>query len=118
MHGRYLLWLLIAASALQLACGGGAAMPKSAPAPSTAAQLSVTPSNFSFGTVLVGKSKSLNAIWRAVSKIEFLAAAWHLLHRCQRPIWRHVLLCRDRGGSGLGREPAFQPDVGHNSLTC
>src|SRR5207253_2527118 len=42
---------------------------------------------------------------------------WHLLHGCQRPIWRHVLLCRDRGGSGLGRKSTLQPDLGHNSLT-
>src|SRR5438046_1702656 len=41
MHWRYFLWLLIAASALQLACGGGAATPKNAPASSTAGQLSV-----------------------------------------------------------------------------
>jgi hypothetical protein len=34
----------------------------------------------------------------------------------QRPIWRHVLLCRDRSGSGLGRKPALQPDLSHNSL--
>src|SRR5437667_4256511 len=68
MHRRYLLlWLLIATSALQLACGGGAAMPKSTPASSTAGQVSVTPSNFSFGTVLVGNSKALNGMLSATN---------------------------------------------------
>src|SRR5438046_10664227 len=76
MHGRYVLWLLIAASALQLACGGGAAMPKSAPASSTAAQLSVTPSNFSFGTVLVGKRKSLPGVLSATNADVTVCAAW------------------------------------------
>ena len=78
MHGRYLLWLLIAASALQLACGGGAATPKSAPASSTAGQLSVTPSNFSFGTVLVGNSKSLNGMLSATnSDVTVSSASWN-----------------------------------------
>ncbi len=67
MHGRYLLWLLIAASALQLACGGGAAMPKSTPTSGSAGQLSVNPSNFSFGNVLVGDSKSLNGVLSATN---------------------------------------------------
>ena len=78
MHGRYLLWLLIAVSALQLACGGGAAMPKTAPASSTAGQLSVTPSNFSFGAVLVGKSKSLNGVLSATnSDVTVSSASWN-----------------------------------------
>ena len=78
MHRRYLLWLLIAASALQLACGGGAAMPKSTPASNTAGQLSVTPSNFSFGTVLVGDSKSLNGMLSATnSDVTVSSASWN-----------------------------------------
>jgi len=78
MHRRYLLWLLIAASALQLACGGGAAMPKSTPASNTAGQLNVTPSNFSFGTVLVGDSKSLNGILSAAnSDVTVSSASWN-----------------------------------------
>jgi len=80
MHGRYLLWLLIAASALQLACGGGAAMPKSTPTPTSgsAGQLSVTPSNFSFGTVLVGNSKSLNGVLSAAnSDVTVSSASWN-----------------------------------------
>ena len=78
MHWRYFLWLLIAASALQLACGGGAATPKSAPASSTAGQLSVTPSNFSFGTVLVGNSKSLNGMLSATnSDVTVSSASWN-----------------------------------------
>src|SRR5207249_9523568 len=78
MHRRYLLWLLIAASALQLACGGGAAMPKSTPASNTAGQLSVTPSNFSFGTVLVGNSKSLNGMLSATnSDVTVSSASWN-----------------------------------------
>ena len=78
MHWRYLLCLLIAASALQLACGGGAATPKSAPASSTAGQLSVTPSNFSFGTVLVGNSKSLNGMLSATnSDVTVSSASWN-----------------------------------------
>jgi len=80
MHPRYLLWLLIAASALQLACGGGAAMPKSTPTPTSgsAGQLSVTPSNFSFGTVLVGKSKSLNGVLSANnSDVTVSSASWN-----------------------------------------
>src|SRR2546430_16061755 len=78
MHRRYLLWLLIAASALQLACGGGAAMPKSTPASNTAGQLSVTPSSFSFGTVLVGNSKSLNGMLSATnSDVTVSSASWN-----------------------------------------
>src|SRR5438445_6092502 len=78
MHRRYLLWLLIAASALQLACGGGAAMPKSTPASNTAGQLNVTPSNFSFGTVLVGNSKSLNGMLSATnSDVTVSSASWN-----------------------------------------
>src|SRR5207248_780147 len=80
MHGRYLLWLLIAASALQLACGGGAAMPKSTPAltSGSAGQLSVTPSSFSFGSVLVGNSKSLNGILSATnSDVTVSSASWN-----------------------------------------
>src|SRR5438034_9814728 len=78
MHRRYLLWLLIAASALQLACGGGAAMPKSTPANGSAGQLSVTPSNLSFGTVLVGNSKSLNGILSATnSDVIVSSASWN-----------------------------------------
>src|SRR5437660_11993243 len=78
MHRRYLLWLLIAASALQLACGGGAAMPKSTPASNTAGQLSVTPSNFSFGTVLVGDSKALNGMLSATnSDVTVSSASWN-----------------------------------------
>src|SRR5438128_11591293 len=80
MHGRYLLWLLIAASALQLACGGGAAMPKSTPAltSGSAGQLSVTPSSFSFGSVLVGKSKSLNGVLSATnSDVTVSSASWN-----------------------------------------
>ncbi len=78
MYRRYLFWLLIAASALQLACGGGAAMPKSTPASDTARQLSVTPSNFSFGTVLVGNSKSLNGMLSATnSDVTVSSASWN-----------------------------------------
>ena len=79
MHGRYLLWLLIAASALQLACGGGAAMPQTTtPTSGSAGQLSVTPSNFSFGTVLVGKSKSLNGVLSATnSDVTVSSASWN-----------------------------------------
>ena len=78
MHRRYLLWLLIAASALQLACGGGAAMPKSTPANGSAGQLSVTPSSFSFGTVLVGNSKSLNGMLSATnSDVTVSSASWN-----------------------------------------
>jgi len=78
MHRRYLLWLVIAASALQFACGGGAAMPKAAPGSSTAGQLSVTPSNFSFGTVLVGNSKSLNGVLSATnSDVTVSSASWN-----------------------------------------
>src|SRR5256886_7379992 len=79
MHRRYLLlWLLIATSALQLACGGGAAMPKTTPASSSAGQLSVTPSNFSFGTVLVGNSKSLNgALFATNSDVIVSSASWN-----------------------------------------
>src|SRR5437588_4131207 len=78
MHRRYLLWLLIAASALQLACGGGAAMPKSTPASNTAGQLSVTPANFSFGTLLVGDSKSLNGMLSATnSDVTVSSASWN-----------------------------------------
>ena len=78
MHGRYLLCLLIAASALQLACGGGAAMPKSTPTSGSAGQLSVTPSNFSFGAVLVGNSKSLNGMLSATnSDVTVSSASWN-----------------------------------------
>src|SRR2546425_7997131 len=78
MHWRYFLWLLIAASALQLACGGGAATPKSAPASDTARQLSVAPSNCSFGTVLVGNSKPLNGILPgANSDVTVSSASWN-----------------------------------------
>ena len=78
MHGRYLFWLLIAASALQLACGGGAAMPKTTPTSGSAGQLSVTPSNFSFGAVLVGKSKSLNGVLSATnSDVTVSSASWN-----------------------------------------
>src|SRR5437899_6944141 len=78
MHGRYLLCLLIAASALQLACGGGSAMPKSPPTSGSAAQLSVTPSSFSFGTVLVGNSKSLNGMLSATnSDVTVSSASWN-----------------------------------------
>src|SRR5438094_5284167 len=78
MHWRYFLWLLIAASALQLACGGGAATPKSTPANGSAGQLSVTPSNFSFGTVLVGNSKSLNGMLSATnSGVTVSSASWN-----------------------------------------
>src|SRR6266704_3049841 len=77
MHGRYLLWLLIAASALQLA-GGGGAMPKSTPTSGSAGRLSVTPSNFSFGAVLVGKSKSLNGVLSAAnSDVSVSSASWN-----------------------------------------
>ena len=80
MYRRYLLWLLIAASALQLACGGGAAMPKSTPAltSGSAGQLSVTPSSFSFGSVLVGNSKSLNgALFATNSDVIVSSASWN-----------------------------------------
>jgi hypothetical protein len=53
-------------------------MPKSAPASSTAAQLNVTPSNFSFGTVLVGKSKSLQGVLSATnSDVTVSSASWN-----------------------------------------
>ena len=53
-------------------------MPKSAPASSTAGQLSVTPSNFSFGTVLVGNSKSLQGVLSAAnSDITVSSASWN-----------------------------------------
>src|SRR5438094_8466667 len=78
MHWRYFLWLLIAASALQLACGGGAATPKSTPANGSAGQLSVTPSNFSFGTVLVGDSKSLNGMLSSTnSDVTVSSTSWN-----------------------------------------
>jgi hypothetical protein len=77
VHERYFLWLLIAASALQLACGGGAAMPKTTPASASAGQLSVTPSSFSFGAVLVGKNKSLNGVLSATnSDVTVSSASW------------------------------------------
>jgi ASPM-SPD-2-Hydin domain-containing protein len=78
MRGRYFLCLVLAASALQLACGGGAAMPKSAPASTSGGQLSVTPSNFSFGSVAVGKSKSLNGMLSAAnSDVAVSSASWN-----------------------------------------
>ena len=53
-------------------------MPKSAPASSTAAQLSVTSSNFSFGTVLVGKSKSLPGVLSATNAdVTVSSASWN-----------------------------------------
>ena len=53
-------------------------MPKSTPASNTAGQLSVTPSNFSFGTVLVGNSKSLNGMLSATnSDVTVSSASWN-----------------------------------------
>jgi len=53
-------------------------MPKTAPGSSTAGQLSVTPSSFSFGTVLVGKSKSLNGVLSATnSDVTVSSASWN-----------------------------------------
>src|SRR5437867_9297759 len=78
MHRRYLLWLLIAASALHLAYGDGAAMPKRTPPNGSAVQLRVTPSSFSFGTLLVGNSKSLNGMLSATnSDVTVSSASWN-----------------------------------------
>ena len=77
MRGRRFLYLVLASSALQLACGGGASMPKNAPESTTGGQLSVSPSSFSFGSVSVGKSKSLEGLLSATnSDVTVSSASW------------------------------------------
>ena len=78
MHRLIILAVLILALLTLTACGGGLAAPKNSPAPAPApGTLAISPTTLNFGTVTVGKSKTMSGTLTASSDVTVSSADWN-----------------------------------------
>jgi Abnormal spindle-like microcephaly-assoc'd, ASPM-SPD-2-Hydin len=75
MHRRTILAVLILALATLTACGGGLAATNNSPTP-TPGTLSVSPPTLNFGTVSLGKSKTLSGTLSTSTDLTVSSADW------------------------------------------